>query len=53
MPEAPPEVRDDTAAARFVTVVDGESKIRAILPEIRGMVKEGLILLLDAEVIDR
>jgi PII-like signaling protein len=34
-----------------VTVVDSEHKIREILPEIRGMVKEGLVVVLDAEVI--
>ena len=30
-----------------ITVVDEEHKIREILPEIRGMVKEGLVVLLD------
>jgi uncharacterized protein len=35
-----------------ITVVDSEPCIRAILPEIRGMVKEGLVVLLDAEVIE-
>jgi PII-like signaling protein len=35
-----------------ITVVDSESKLREIVPEIRGMVKEGLIVLLDAEVIE-
>jgi len=34
-----------------ITVVDSEPVIREILPEIRGMVKEGLVVLLDAEVI--
>jgi uncharacterized protein len=34
-----------------ITVVDSEEKIRAALPEIRAMVKEGLVVLLDAEVI--
>jgi len=34
-----------------VTVVDHEATIRRILPEIRSMVKEGLVVLLDAEVI--
>jgi PII-like signaling protein len=34
-----------------ITVVDTESKIRAVLPEIRSMVREGLILLLDAELV--
>jgi len=35
-----------------ITVVDYETKIREVLPEIRGMVKEGLVVLLDAEVVD-
>jgi PII-like signaling protein len=35
-----------------ITVVDTEGVIREILPEIRGMVKEGLVVLLDAEVIE-
>lgn len=35
-----------------ITVVDEEPSIRAILPEIRGMVKEGLLVLIDAEVIE-
>jgi len=35
-----------------ITVVDNEQKIRNILPEIRSMVKEGLMVLLDAEVIE-
>jgi PII-like signaling protein len=35
----------------IVTVVDNEHKIREILPEIRGMVKEGLVVLLDAEFV--
>ena len=35
-----------------ITVVDSEPKIREIVPEIRGMVKEGLLVLLDAEVIE-
>jgi len=34
-----------------ITVVDSERVIREVLPEIRGMVSEGLMLLLDAEVI--
>jgi PII-like signaling protein len=39
--------------ARPVTViaVDDEGKIRAALPELRGMVREGLILLLEAELV--
>ena len=37
-----------------ISVVDNEpDTLRAILPEIRGMVKEGLMVLLDAEVIER
>src|SRR4051794_33562365 len=35
-----------------LTVVDNESKIRDVLPSIRKMVKEGLMVLLDAEVIE-
>ncbi len=34
-----------------ISVVDSEDKLRAVLPEIRGMVREGLVLLVDAEVI--
>jgi PII-like signaling protein len=34
-----------------VTAVDDEAKIRAALPELRNMVREGLILLLDAELV--
>ena len=34
-----------------ITVVDNETKIRQVLPEIRGMVQEGLVVLLDAEVV--
>lgn len=34
-----------------VLAVDSASKIRAVLPELRSMVKEGLILLLDAELV--
>jgi len=34
-----------------ITVIDAESKIRALLPEVRSMVREGLILLLDAELV--
>jgi uncharacterized protein len=34
-----------------ITVVDGEAKLREVLPEIRGMVQEGLVVLLDAELI--
>jgi PII-like signaling protein len=35
-----------------ITVVDNEQKIRQALPEIKSMVKEGLIVLIDAEVIE-
>lgn len=35
----------------IISVVDSEAVIRQVLPEIRLMVKEGLMLLLDAEVI--
>ena len=35
-----------------ITAVDSERKIREILPEIRGMVKEGLVVLLDAELVE-
>ena len=34
-----------------ITVVDAESKIRALVPEVRSMVREGLILMLDAELV--
>ena len=34
-----------------VTAVDEEQKLRALLPELREMVREGLILFLDAELI--
>jgi len=34
-----------------ITAVDEESKIRAVVPELRTMIREGLILLLDAELI--
>ncbi len=36
----------------IITAVDSEPVIREALPEIKGMVKEGLIALLDAEVIE-
>lgn len=35
----------------IITVVDSEARIRQVIPEIRAMVKEGLIVVLDAEVI--
>jgi PII-like signaling protein len=34
-----------------VVAVDDEAKIRAALPALRGMVSEGLILLLEAELV--
>ncbi|MGE0824644.1 MAG: DUF190 domain-containing protein [Candidatus Binatia bacterium] len=34
-----------------ISVVDSEVKLRQILPEIRPMVREGLVILLDAELI--
>jgi PII-like signaling protein len=34
-----------------IVVVDEESKLRAVLPEMRQMLREGLIVLLDAEVV--
>jgi PII-like signaling protein len=35
-----------------ITVVDEEVRLRAIVPEIRGMVKEGLMVLMDVEVVE-
>jgi PII-like signaling protein len=35
----------------IISVVDNEAKLRQVLPEIRGMVREGVVVLLDAEVI--
>jgi len=34
-----------------ITAIDNESKLRAALPELRQMVREGLIALLDVELI--
>ena len=34
-----------------ITVVDEERKIREIIPEVRALVQEGLILLLRAELV--
>ena len=34
-----------------ITVVDVEPKIRALVPEIREIVREGLMLLVDAELV--
>jgi PII-like signaling protein len=36
----------------MITAIDSERKIREVLPEVRGMVKEGLVVLLDAEVVE-
>jgi len=36
----------------IITVVDTDSKIRALLPEIRTLVREGLMLLLEAELVN-
>ena len=35
----------------IISVVADESKLRQILPEIRAMVHEGLVILMDAEVV--
>ncbi len=42
-------ISDDRAVT--IMAVDNEAKIRAALPQIRELVREGLILLVDAEVI--
>jgi PII-like signaling protein len=34
-----------------VIVVDEEAKLRAVVPELREMLREGLVVLLDAEVV--
>lgn len=34
-----------------IVTVDEESRLRAVLPELREMVREGLIVMLDAEVV--
>ena len=34
-----------------ISVVDEENKLRHVIPEIRGMVREGVVVLLDAEII--
>jgi PII-like signaling protein len=36
----------------IISAVDEEASLRAILPEIRAMVKEGLLVLSDVEVIE-
>ena len=43
------EVADDRPVT--ITAIDHGEKIRAALPELRGMVREGLILLLEAELV--
>lgn len=35
-----------------ISVIDEEARLRAVLPEVRTLLKEGLMLLLDAELID-
>ena len=42
-------IADDRSIAIFV--VDEETKLRAALPELRLMVREGLIVMIDAEVV--
>lgn len=34
-----------------ITVIESESKLRAVLPKLRSMVKEGLVFLVDGEVL--
>jgi PII-like signaling protein len=34
-----------------ITAVDNEAKLQKILPEIRGMVQEGLVVMMDVELI--
>ena len=34
-----------------ISVIDSDEKLRAVVPEIRRMVEEGVLVLLDAEVI--
>lgn len=34
-----------------ISVIDNEEKLRQALPEIRPMVREGLVILLDAELV--
>jgi len=34
-----------------IVAVEEEAKLRAIVPEIRGMLREGLIVLVDAELL--
>jgi PII-like signaling protein len=42
-------IADDRAVT--IMAVDDEAKIRAALPELRDMVREGLMLLVDAELV--
>jgi len=35
----------------IISAVDSEHKLRQVLPEVRPMVQEGLVLLLDAELV--
>ena len=35
-----------------ISVIDEEARLRAVLPEVRTLLKEGLMLLLDAELIE-
>ena len=42
-------ISDDRAVT--ISVVDSEERLRHILPEIRGMIREGLVVLIDAEVV--
>jgi PII-like signaling protein len=37
----------------ILLVVDNETKLRDVLPVIRGMIAEGLVIVADAEVIPR
>lgn len=37
----------------IITVVDSEATLRAVAPEIRSMVREGLVLLQDVEAVER
>jgi len=34
-----------------VVAIDEDAKLRALLPELRGMVREGLIVMVDAELV--
>jgi PII-like signaling protein len=43
-------ISDDKPA--IITVIDSEPVLRSVIPEIRSMVNEGLMVLTDAEVIE-